>query len=141
MRLKSLFGWIVLISTIARLSAPAAADDFYAGKRLTIIVGLEAGGTVDTLARAFSGYLRKHIPGNPAVVIQNMPGAGGWTATNFYRSAPLPTGQPFCTDHGIRSGRRWAIKVFARATKISSISAAPATSASITPKPTSSLVA
>ena len=92
MRLKSLFGWIVLISTIARLSAPAAADDFYAGKRLTIIVGLEAGGTVDTLARAFSGYLRKHIPGNPAVVIQNMPGAGGWTATNFLQERAAADG-------------------------------------------------
>ena len=63
--------------------AERRADDFYAGKRLTIIVGLEAGGTVDTLARAFSAYLRKHIPGNPAIVIQNMPGAGGWAATNF----------------------------------------------------------
>jgi len=66
-------------------SAPAIAQssDVYAGKRLTIIIGLEAGGTVDTLARAFSVYLRKHIAGNPTIVVQNMPGAGGSTATNY----------------------------------------------------------
>ena len=55
-----------------------------------MIVGLEAGGTVDTFARTFSGYLRKHIPGNPTILVQNMPGAGGKTATNhvFERAAP-----------------------------------------------------
>ena len=55
-----------------------------------MIVGLEAGGTVDTFARTFSSYLRKHIPGNPTIIVQNMPGAGGKTATNhvFERAAP-----------------------------------------------------
>src|SRR5262245_11577766 len=59
----------VAAMALASLLMPAKAvaqPDFYAGKRLTIIIGLEAGGTVDTLARAFSVYLRKHIPGNPA---------------------------------------------------------------------------
>ena len=59
------------------MAASAQATDFYAGKPLTILVGLEAGGTVDTLARAFAVHLRKHIPGNPTIVVQNMPGAGG----------------------------------------------------------------
>jgi hypothetical protein len=74
------------------LSQPASAQpaDYYAGKTLRVIVGLEAGGTVDTFARTFSGYLRKHIPGNPNVIVQNMPGAGGKTATNhvFERATP-----------------------------------------------------
>jgi hypothetical protein len=65
---------------IAAFGAPTPLD---AGKTLRVIVGLEAGGTVDTLARAFSIYLRKHIPGNPAILIQNMPGAGGSGATNY----------------------------------------------------------
>jgi len=106
--------WVVLVVTLAGFPERAAAEDFYAGKRLTIIVGLEAGGTVDTLARAFSGYLRKHIPGNPTVVIQNMPGAGGWTATNFLQErAPAdgmtilygpwdPLGQALA-DQGLRA--------------------------------------
>ena len=49
-------------SLLMLAKAVAQPDAFYAGKRLTIIIGLEAGGTVDTLARAFSVYLRKHIP-------------------------------------------------------------------------------
>ncbi len=54
-----------------------------------MLVGLQAGGTVDTLARALSVYLRKHIPGSPAIIIQNMPGAGGATAFNYlYEKAP-----------------------------------------------------
>src|SRR5215470_19360317 len=80
----ALFGW----------SAPTAAQsgDFYAGKRLTVIVGLEAGGTVDTLARAFSVVLKKHIPGNPTVVVQNMPGGGGSSATNYLNERAAPDG-------------------------------------------------
>ena len=76
---------------LAAIGEPAAAQtDYYAGKTLRVIVGLQAGGTVDTFARTFSGYLRKHIPGNPTILIQNMPGAGGKTATNhvFERAAP-----------------------------------------------------
>ena len=81
-------GWIAL----AAVGQPATAQpaDYYAGKTLRVIVGLEPGGTVDTFARTFSGYLRKHIPGNPTIIVQNMPGAGGKTATNhvFERAAP-----------------------------------------------------
>lgn len=81
-------GWIAF----AAIGQPASAQtaDFFAGKTLRVIVGLEAGGTVDTFARTFSGYLRKHIPGNPTIIVQNMPGAGGKTATNhvFERAAP-----------------------------------------------------
>jgi hypothetical protein len=77
---------------LAAIGQPATAQpgDYYAGKTLRVIVGLEAGGTVDTFARTFSGYLRKHIPGNPTIIVQNMPGAGGKTATNhvFERAAP-----------------------------------------------------
>ncbi|MBX9774185.1 MAG: hypothetical protein K2Y71_07195 [Xanthobacteraceae bacterium] len=86
--LAAIAGGFVLIAT----GQPAAAQpgDHYAGKTLRVIVGLEAGGTVDTFARSFSGYLRKHIPGNPTIIVQNMPGAGGKTATNhvFERAAP-----------------------------------------------------
>jgi len=73
-------------------AATAQSGDFYAGKTLRIIVGLEAGGTVDTLARAFSVHLRRHIPGNPNIIIQNMPGAGGWGAANFLHERAAPDG-------------------------------------------------
>src|SRR5262245_4722703 len=68
----------------------SAQSDAYVGKRLTVIVGVEAGGTIDTLARTFAAQLRKHIPGNPTIVVQNMPGAGSTIATNhvYERAAP-----------------------------------------------------
>src|SRR5262249_29616412 len=74
-------GWtLVILTTVAAAAQPA---DVYAGRRLTVLVGVEAGGTIDTLARAFAAVLRRHIPGSPTIVIQNMPGAGGATATNY----------------------------------------------------------
>jgi hypothetical protein len=63
--------------------AAAQADGFYAGKTIKVVVGLEAGGTVDTFVRGFSVYLRKHIPGHPTIIVQNMPGGGTYTALNF----------------------------------------------------------
>jgi putative tricarboxylic transport membrane protein len=72
--------------------AGAQTADFYAGKRLTVIVGVDAGGTIDTLARSFAVQLRKHIPGNPTVVVQNMPGAGSAIATNYVYERAAPDG-------------------------------------------------
>jgi len=63
--------------------ASAQPADFYRGKTLTVVVGLEAGGTSDTFARSFATYLRAHIPGHPNIIIQNMPGGAGLLATNF----------------------------------------------------------
>jgi hypothetical protein len=85
---------IWLLAALLAVPTPLAAQpsDAYAGKTLRVIVGLEAGGTVDTLARAFSVHLRKHIPGNPAIVVQNMPGAGGWGATNYLYERATPDG-------------------------------------------------
>src|SRR5215813_4825758 len=80
---------VIALTTLGAAAQPA---DVYAGKRLTVIVGLEAGGTVDTLARAFAVHLRKHIPGNPTIVVQNMPGAGGATATNYLNERAAPDG-------------------------------------------------
>jgi hypothetical protein len=76
-------------------TAPASAQqpaEFYAGKTLRILVGLEAGGTVDTWARRFAAQLRKHIPGQPNVILQNMPSAAGVGATNFLYEKAEPDG-------------------------------------------------
>jgi tripartite-type tricarboxylate transporter receptor subunit TctC len=58
----------------------AAAEDFYAGKTLTILVGFSAGGGFDTNARALARHLGRHIPGTPNVVVVNMPGASSVTS-------------------------------------------------------------
>jgi tripartite-type tricarboxylate transporter receptor subunit TctC len=65
-------------------SAPAQESiaDFYKGKQIRIIVPSAPGGGFDLYARYVGRHLGRHIPGNPSIVVQNMPGAGGLAATN-----------------------------------------------------------
>jgi tripartite-type tricarboxylate transporter receptor subunit TctC len=80
----------VLLAFAALGAASAFAQTpFYRGKTVTVVVSSSAGGGYDTMARAIARYLGKHIPGNPRIVVSNMPGAGGIVAMNyFYRGAP-----------------------------------------------------
>ncbi len=74
----------------ACLVAPAArAADFYAGKTITFIIGSDAAGGYDVYARAIARHLPRFIPGHPAIVPQNMPGAGSAKAAAYlFRIAP-----------------------------------------------------
>jgi tripartite-type tricarboxylate transporter receptor subunit TctC len=74
---------LVLALVPACLPAAVQAQDFYKGKTLTIVVGFSAGGGYDVNARTLSRYLGKYIPGNPTVIIQNMPGAGSMTSVRY----------------------------------------------------------
>ena len=68
------------------LGAPAQAQsvaDFYKGKNVTVVVSTSTGGGYDAMARAIARHIGKHVPGNPTVVVRNMPGAGGITAVNW----------------------------------------------------------
>ncbi len=71
---------------------PVAAQsvaEFYRGKTVTLLISSATGGGYDTLSRSIARYLPKHIPGNPGVIVRNMPGAGGITATNsLYNQQP-----------------------------------------------------
>ena len=69
-----------------------AADDFYKGKSIRIVVGFSAGGGFDTYARAISRHMSKHIPGNPGVVVENMTGAGSLIAANHVFKVAKPDG-------------------------------------------------
>jgi len=62
---------VALIVSFATASA-ASADDFYKGKTIRIVVGFSAGGGFDTYARAIARHMSKHIPGQPAIVVENM---------------------------------------------------------------------
>jgi tripartite-type tricarboxylate transporter receptor subunit TctC len=68
-----------------RVTAIAYAQNptFYQGKTIRIIVGSDSGGLYDLWARLFAKHMPKHIPGNPNMIVQNMPGAGGLAATNY----------------------------------------------------------
>jgi tripartite-type tricarboxylate transporter receptor subunit TctC len=74
------------------LDAPAHAqsvEDFYRGRTVTILVGFTSGGGYDLYARLLGRHINRHIPGNPSVVVQNMPGAGSMKAAQFvYGVAP-----------------------------------------------------
>jgi tripartite-type tricarboxylate transporter receptor subunit TctC len=66
-----------------------AVADFYRGKTVRIIVGFSAGGGYDAYSRAIARHLGRHIPGNPAVIVENMTGAGSIIAANHvYNAAP-----------------------------------------------------
>jgi tripartite-type tricarboxylate transporter receptor subunit TctC len=81
---------LALASTLLCAAAsPAAAQEFYAGKTVNVIVGSDVAGGYDTYARLFSRHLGDHLPGKPNMVVQNMPGAGSARAAAFvYASAP-----------------------------------------------------
>jgi tripartite-type tricarboxylate transporter receptor subunit TctC len=61
----------------------AAAEDFYRGKTIRLVVPSEAGGGYDSYGRTLATYLRKHIPGEPSIIVQNMPGGGGLLSANW----------------------------------------------------------
>jgi tripartite-type tricarboxylate transporter receptor subunit TctC len=66
-----------------------AVADFYKGGQITIQVGFGAGGGYDTTTRLFAKHLGKYVPGNPAVVVQNVPGAGSMVVANtVFNTAP-----------------------------------------------------
>ncbi len=71
------------------LGAARAQDnvaDFYKGKQIQLVVGYGAGGGYDLNARLLARHLGNFIPGNPAIVVQNMPGAGSLRAAGFVQS-------------------------------------------------------
>src|SRR6202008_4086166 len=73
---------LVALAAFATMG-PAAAQDFYKGKTLTIVVGFTAGGGFDLNARALARHIGQHIPGNPTIVVQNLPGAGSLTSVRY----------------------------------------------------------
>ena len=90
-------GRVICLSLIAALAAANAAHaatgvDFYAGKTLTIIAGLPPGGGVDGEMRVLTQYFSKYIPGHPAILARNMPGAGGIVLANTINSVTAPDG-------------------------------------------------
>lgn len=71
--------------------------DFYAGKTLQMVIGYSVGGGYDIYGRTLARYMGKHIPGNPTIVPQNMPGAGSLRAVNYLARAAPKDGTVFGT--------------------------------------------
>ena len=82
-RFRRLLFLVALLScAIPGMAAADAVSDFYKGKTVRIIVGYPPGGGYDVYARVLAQFLPRHIPGNPNVIVQNMPGASSLTASN-----------------------------------------------------------
>lgn len=81
---------LVLLLSGARTLFPQ--EPFYKGKTLTFIVGATPGGGFDSYTRIIARYMSKYIPGNPNIIVQNMPGAGTLITANHIYSRVKPDG-------------------------------------------------
>ena len=87
---KNLIWMAATLAAAALLGAsPSGAQDSLAGKNVTLIIGFGPGGGYDLWGRLVGRHIGKHLPGNPTVVPQNMPGAGSYVAaSHIYGAAP-----------------------------------------------------
>ena len=79
----------IFIFVDARVNAQTA---FYDGKAIRMIVGFTPGGGYDAYTRTIGRHMGKHIPGNPAIIVENMPGAGSMISANYVFKAAKPDG-------------------------------------------------
>lgn len=87
--LKNLWVSTFLAASLAGAAGPVAAQSFYEGKTVNLIVGTDAGGGYDIYGRTVARHMGRHIPGKPLVIVQNMPGAGSAKAAEYlYVLAP-----------------------------------------------------
>lgn len=108
-----------LAMTWAAGAAAGPVDAFYKGKTVTLLVGGSAGGGYDTLGRAIARHIGHHIPGDPSIVVQNMPGAGGMVAMDYlFHTAEhdgsvialVENGPPLAPLFGVKQARYDATK-------------------------------
>src|SRR5688572_14460161 len=79
---------MLLMMSVVLVDCATAQTPFYKDKTITVVAATDAGGTADMRIRAVVSFLRKHIPGNPNIVVEYMPGGGGRKAANHvYRTA------------------------------------------------------
>ncbi|MBI2088385.1 MAG: hypothetical protein HYT78_06515 [Deltaproteobacteria bacterium] len=92
--MKSVFSFVALLIGLAIASdeARASTHDFYKGKTVRIVVGFSAGGGFDTYTRAIARHFGRHIPGNPTIIVENMPGAGSLISANHLYKVAQPDG-------------------------------------------------
>src|SRR5882672_4043751 len=82
--------WLLLV--LAGTPTLAQESVTFRGKTITLIVGSAPGGGTDATGRVIAPFLTKYLPGNPAVVVQNMPGADGLVASNYFVQQIKPDG-------------------------------------------------
>jgi tripartite-type tricarboxylate transporter receptor subunit TctC len=92
----------VIVSAVANsATAQESVADFYKGKTVALLLGTGPGGSYDLYARIFAEHLPRHIPGNPSVLVEHMPGAGGVTAGNHLFGPGPQDGTKILLSHAI----------------------------------------
>ena len=74
---------VAAAALVLSVSVPAASQDFYDGKRITIVTGGTAGAGLDAYVRLIGRHYSRNIPGQPPIIVQNMPGAGSYTTAEY----------------------------------------------------------
>lgn len=93
MRSRLAITFAVLLITLSVNEEPArSAASFYEGKTIRIVVGTSPGGGYDTYTRLIARHWSKYIPGNPGIIVDNMPGAGGLVSANHLFKVAKPDG-------------------------------------------------
>jgi len=87
-----IFTMLALFVAILSAGNASAAEEFFRGKSIRIVVGFSAGGGFDTYARLIARHLSKHISGQPSIVVENMTGAGSLIAANHVYRVAKPDG-------------------------------------------------
>ncbi len=102
--MKILFKVLIVsvCAAVMTLSSAAYASnhDYYKGKTVRFIVAFSAGGTFDAYTRVIARHFVKHVPGNPAVVVENMTGAGGFIQANYMFQRAKPDGLTIGNNQG-----------------------------------------
>lgn len=100
-RAAAVFGLFAGLLASAGAHAQQGVADFYKGRTVSIVMGTGPGGSYDLYGRLIANHYGKHIPGNPALIVEHMPGAGGATAANFMFGPGPQDGSKILLTHAL----------------------------------------
>jgi tripartite-type tricarboxylate transporter receptor subunit TctC len=98
-----------LATVVMSSRAHSSPAEFYRGNKIRLLVGTTPGAGYDLIARLLAAHLGKHVPGNPSVVVENMPGAGSLTWSTISTITALATATMGLPLNGILLGHAEAL--------------------------------
>ena len=84
--------WIITLGLLFGAPQASAQEPYYQGKVVKMVLGHSPGGGYDAYTRLIGRHLGKYLPGNPSVVVENMPGAGSMISANYNYNVAKPDG-------------------------------------------------
>jgi len=99
LKAATMFRRILLAGLAALAAGPVRAQSPYEGKTITIVTSTGVGGVYDLTARVIARHMGRYIPGNPTLIVQNMPGGGNVLATNYMYNIAAKDGMTIASIH------------------------------------------